>query len=134
MKRSPALFVLGLLTGLLLTLLGWTRGPTPIAHTTVEALLSSCEGGKLVELQGRVRPGSIQELPGGYRFEVAPLEGGEPWLIVPVYSPGLIPDTLWIRSPRWRAGQGEEGNEVQVTGVLRGDGTLEAERVLAKCP
>jgi cytochrome c-type biogenesis protein CcmE len=75
--------------------------------------------GKRLNVGGHVKSIAKQELDYQFEIETRP---PRPYAVVKARYHGLVPDTF------------KPGGEVVATGKIAGDGTLEAEQIMAKCP
>lgn len=115
--------VLALIAGLIAVIGSTVRGSAFVYSKYVDELMAPGESakwvGRVLRVEGLVRPGSIAHQPGtrNFRFKVY-RNGAE----LPVTYSGVVPDTF-----RDCAG-------VTVRGVLGSNGVFASDEVIAKCP
>ena len=112
---------LALVSGAVAYLLGGSIGGSMVFDRTVDQLLAESESiaGQRVRVGGRLAAGSLHRPEGRAEHEFA-LDGQQRDLVV--RFAGLWPDAAI------------DGRELMVEGTLLEDGTVRADRVLARCP
>lgn len=123
-KRGYARWVaLAMLLGLIAVIASTVRGSAFVYSKYVDELMTPTEQprwvGRVLRVEGLVRPGSIEHQPGtrNFRFRVYRNRAE-----LPVTYSGVVPDTF-----RDCAG-------VTVRGVLGANGVMAADEIVAKCP